>query len=106
MTLDELRERLETRALEAETMRATAPVADTLRWLLGELGTLNGTNGHPRPDTSRLDVLLTPAQVAERLRVSLRFVYAHRELLGGRALSKRALRFPETAITRYLARRP
>ena len=43
---------------------------------------------------------------AQRFHVSLRFVYVHQDQLGGRALSKRALRFPETGVTRYLARRP
>src|SRR2546426_8963037 len=40
----------------------------------------------------------TVPEVAQRLRVKTRFVYAHRKALGGVALSKRALRFPETAV--------
>ncbi len=66
---------------------------------------LNGGNGGPAPVTEP-DRLLTPAEAADRLKVSRRFVYAHRKALGGVALSKRALRFPEAAVARYLARRP
>ena len=63
-------------------------------------------NGHAAAPPAAPDRMLTVPEVAERLRASRRFVYAHRKVLGGVALSKRALRFPEAAVARYLARRP
>lgn len=104
MTLAELVGMLERRAAEAEREGATAPVANVYRLVLGELATLNGLNG-PAPTAVAPDRMLTAPEVAQRIRASRRFVYAHRKALGGVALSKRALRFPESAITHYLARR-
>ena len=92
--------------------RARAVTLDDLLGQLADLvaervaARLNGTGTAPPRAASPPEVLLTPAQVAQRLGVSRRFVYAHREQLGGRALSRRALRFPEAALARYLARRP
>jgi len=63
-------------------------------------------NGHHAAAPDAPDRMLTVPEVAQRLRASRRFVYAHRKALGGVALSKRALRFPEAAVDRYLARRP
>jgi Helix-turn-helix domain len=105
VTLLELRATLERRAAEADAEGAQAPVARVYRLVLTELDQVatNGGNGDRAPAPERL---LTPAEVAERLGVSLRFVYAHRDQLGGRALSRRALRFPEAALARALARRP
>ena len=107
MTLNDLRATLEQRAATAEAEGATAPVANVYRLVLGELAKMNGGNGGtPAKAAVEPDRLMTVPQVAERLHVSRRFVYAHRQQLGGYALSKRALRFPEAAVTRYLARRP
>ena len=83
MTLDPLLEQLAVRVADLVAAR------------------LNGKEPAPDPDR-----LLTVDEVAQRLRASRRFVYAHRKALGGLALSKRALRFPEAAVARYLARRP
>lgn len=107
MTLTELRATLERRAAEAEAEGATAPVANVYRLVLGELVKVDGGNGGV-PVTARAEPerLLTVPEVANRLQVSREFVYAHQQALGGRALSRRALRFPEGAVTRYLARRP
>ena len=105
VTLTELRAALERRAAEAEAVGATAPLAGVYRQVLGELTKLNGGNG-PSPAPAESERWLTVDDVAGRLQVSRRFVYAHQGQLGGKALSKRALRFPETAITRYLTRRP
>ena len=44
-------------------------------------------------------------EVVQRLRVKPWFVYAHRKALGGVAVSARCIRFPESAVERYLARR-
>jgi excisionase family DNA binding protein len=107
MTLADLKVMLEQRAAIAEAENATAPVANVYRLVLGELGKLNGGNGgSARATSTEPDRMLTVPEVAQRLRVKTRFVYAHRKALGGVALSKRALRFPETAVDRYLARRP
>jgi hypothetical protein len=109
MTLPELVADLERRAFLAEAEGATAPVGNVYRLVLAELAAVqsNGSGAAPKlASTGNPDRLLTPAAVAQRLGVSLRFVYAHRDQLGGRALSRRALRFPEAGIARYLARRP
>ena len=107
MTLTELRATLERRAAEAEAEGATAPVANVYRLVLGELAQVDGGNGGA-PLTARAEPerLLTVPEVAQRLQVKRTFVYDHRKALGGVALSRRALRFPEAAVSRYLARRP
>jgi helix-turn-helix protein len=92
------------RGEEAARVGATAPVAAIYEAVVAELSPLCGNGKAPAPVEA--ERLLTPAEAAARLRVSRRFVYAHREQLGGRVLSKRALRFPEAALLRYLARRP
>ncbi len=51
------------------------------------------------------DFRLTPDEVASRLGVTKRWVYRHREELGGRRLSHRNLRFNEVGVRRYLARK-
>jgi hypothetical protein len=104
VTLPELLEAFRRRALEAASVGASAPVAAVYEAVLAELAPLVNGSGTPAPAPP--ERLLTPAEVAARLGVKRRFVYAHRAELGGRALSKRALRFPEAALARYLARRP
>ncbi len=105
MTLTDVRAMLEQRAAEADAQRATAPLGDTLRWVLGELATVNGDNGNGHGKAAEPDRLLTAREVADRLRVKPWFVYAHRKALGGVSVSPRVTRFPESAVTRYLARR-
>src|SRR5207245_702413 len=105
MTLTDLRALLEQRATEADAQRASAPLGDTLRWVLGELATVNGGNGGSAPAVKASDRLLTVQEVVQRLRVKPGFVYAHRKALGGVAVSARCIRFPESAVERYLARR-
>ena len=46
---------------------------------------------------------LTAAQVAERLQVSVSWVYKHQELLGAVRLGERLLRFPEQRVAALLA---
>ena len=106
MTVTELRAMLERRAIEAEAEGATAPVANVYRLVLGELAKVNGGNGGPAPTVTELDRMLTVPEVAQRLRVKPWFVYAHRKALGGVAVSPRVIRFPASAVDRYLARRP
>lgn len=48
--------------------------------------------------------MLTAKQVADRLATSLRWVYDHQRDLGGKRLSRRCLRFPESAVRRHINR--
>ncbi len=51
------------------------------------------------------DPLLTADQVAETLQVDRKWVYRHKDKLGGMALSRKKLRFPSSEVERYLRRR-
>ncbi len=51
------------------------------------------------------DEMLTAAQVAARLNVTRRWVFDHRDVLGGKQLSRRCVRFPDSAVRRYFERR-
>lgn len=103
MTLDELRARLEVRVIEADAMRATAPLGDTLRWVLAELVTVNGNGKAPAQTPARL---LTARETAPRLGVSVRWLYRHAATLPfARRLSDRALRFDEAGLLAWLERR-
>lgn len=103
--LAELRAKLESRAVEAEAMHATAPLADTLRWVLGQLGSLN-RNGHT-PDAQAPEspeTLLTARQVAERLQCSPRYVYAHAGAFPFTVrLAPHSVRFSASGLDRWLA---
>ncbi len=57
-------------------------------------------NGRPTGNA-----LLTADQVAERLSVDRKWVYTHRDELGGLNLSRKRLRFPSDAVERYIQRR-
>jgi hypothetical protein len=63
-------------------------------------------NGKHAPPPTGGEPLLTAAAVAQQLHTSTRWVYDHADELGGKRLTRRALRFPEGALARYLARRP
>jgi hypothetical protein len=94
------------RAVEAASVGATAPVAAIFEAVLADLAPLCPNGNEKAPGPASPERLLTVAEVAWRLGVKPRFVYAHRKALGGVALSPRALRFPEAAVARYLAQRP
>lgn len=94
----------ERRAAEAERIGATAPVAAVLRDVAAELAPLVDGNGAP-PAPLAAERWLTAEEVAERLGVSVRWCYDHADQLGGKRLSRRCLRFPESAVRRYLERR-
>jgi excisionase family DNA binding protein len=49
---------------------------------------------------------LTAQQVAERLQVSVSWVYKHKHLLGGIRVGERMWRFPEQQLNAHLASRP
>lgn len=52
------------------------------------------------------DGFVSPAEVARRLGVPVRWVYAHAdEIPGTRRLSRRCLRISERGLERYMARR-
>lgn len=106
MTLVELVAALERRAAEADREGATALVANVYRIVLEELRPLLPTDGTAgRPPAATPDRLLTAKQVAEIVSTSERWVYDHAELLGGKRLTRRCVRFPESGVRRYLDRR-
>jgi hypothetical protein len=49
-----------------------------------------------------MPVLLTAAEVADRFKVTRKWVYRHAAVLGGVRLGGRALRFTEDGLARYL----
>jgi excisionase family DNA binding protein len=51
-------------------------------------------------------IYLTATQVAERLQVSVSWVYKHKHLLGAVQVGERMWRFPEQQLHAYLAARP
>src|SRR5437773_3359398 len=105
MTLAELRARLETRAIEADAMRATAPVGDTVRLVLAELAAVNGpSNGTGRAPAR--DVLLTVPDAAARLAVAPRWLYTHADDFPFTVrLPGRRLRFRAAGLAAWLERR-
>jgi predicted DNA-binding transcriptional regulator AlpA len=105
VTLAELRQRLEARAAEADAMRSSAPVADTLRLVLAEIVAVNGTSNETAA-ASTPDVLLTVPDAATRLAVAPRWLYAHADHFPFTVrLPGRRLRFRATGITAWLERR-
>jgi predicted DNA-binding transcriptional regulator AlpA len=103
--LAEFRAKLESRAVEADATHATAPLADVLRWVLGELGSLNG-NGHSSSHApGSPETLLTAREVAERLKCSRRYVYAQAATFPFTVrLAPHAVRFSASGLDRWLAR--
>jgi hypothetical protein len=67
-------------------------------WLLELL------EGSPAP-TAEAEKMLTAAEVGKLLGTEKRWVYNHANQLGVKRLSRRCLRFPESAIRRRLERR-
>jgi predicted DNA-binding transcriptional regulator AlpA len=101
MTLAELRARWEARARDAEAMHAQAPIAEVLRVALSELEAADGASGPPVADR-----LLTAEEAAQRLGVTVRWLYDHaRDLTFAKRLSRKCLRFSEAGLRRYLERR-
>ncbi len=98
MNVAELRQRLALRAQDAEAIEATAPVASVLKWVLDEMVSLNGD----RPQQP--DHMLTAAELAERLSVSLRHVYDHADQYPFTKRLGRTLRFSERGFERWLCR--
>jgi len=94
-----LRAKLEGRAVEAEAMRSTAAVADTLRWVLGELAAVNG-NGKQVPSN-----LLTVREAAGVLKVTPRWLYRHAGALPfTRRLGPKTMRFDAEGLAKWAAK--
>jgi len=101
VTLAELVADLERRAVDAERLGASAPVASVLRAVLADLRAVDGAT-LADPD----DTLLTVAQVAPQLGVSPWWLYRNaRTLPFARKLGRRTLRFSEKGLRRWLLRR-
>src|SRR5712664_213909 len=102
VTLAEFRARLEVRAIEADAVRATAPLGDTLRWVLAELPKVNG-NGRAVPvATPGPDYLLTAQDVAQRLHCSTRLIYARARTWPFTVRDGRLVRFSAAGVERWL----
>ncbi len=95
----------ERRQRDAERTQATAPVATILATVLEDLRSVqlpNGTAPRPTPDT-----LIKAKEVAERLGVCPRYVYAHRQQFPfTRELPGGSIRFSERGLTAWIARTP
>jgi hypothetical protein len=90
----------------AEALPPGSAVTVPCEWLLEVVSNGSAPNADEVPEK-----MLTAPQVAEMLNIGgeesktpERWVYAHAEKLGGKRLSRRCLRFPESAVKRYLAR--
>jgi len=104
--LAELRAKLESRAIEAEALHATAPLADTLRWVLGQLDASNGSaangNGHKGESVQ----LVTVQEAAERLNVPPRWIYRHADSLPFvRRLGPKTMRCEVDGMAKWAAKR-
>ena len=102
MTAAQLVADLERRALEAERIGATAPVAAIYRALAADVASLNGNGSAPAP---RPDHLLTAREVAPRLGCSVRYVYSHAKDFAFTVRMGNLVRFSEAGLERWLARR-
>jgi excisionase family DNA binding protein len=62
-------------------------------------------NGSTAPVAEPTEHMLTAEEVAQLLNTPKGWIYNHTKELGGKRLSRKCLRFPETAVRRYLERR-
>lgn len=100
MTLAELCADLERRAVDAERLGASAPVASVLRTVLADMRIVDGVT-LADPD----DRLLTVPEAASLLHVSPWWLYRKaRSLPFARKLGRRTLRFSEKGLRRWLLR--
>jgi len=109
--LGALLEDLERWRTQAQRVEATAPVAAVLAAVLADLRTAVPACDAP-PSVPRLATddaeagLLSPQQAAERLGVSVRWLYRHASSLPFvRRLTRRSLRFDPTGLMRWVASR-
>jgi predicted DNA-binding transcriptional regulator AlpA len=93
----------------AEALPPGSGVTVPRDWLLELLETTltpaasvqTSTNGAGTPE----DQLLTVQEVADRFGLSKDWLYRHWQAVGGVKLGRKVLRFPATALPRYLAAR-
>jgi predicted DNA-binding transcriptional regulator AlpA len=85
----------------AESLPPGTAVLVPREWLL-EL--LQATNGAPQANGTGSDRMLTAEEAGQLLGTPERWVYNHANQLGVRRLSRRCVRFPESAVRRYLER--
>jgi hypothetical protein len=92
----------------AAALPAGSAVPVPREWLLELLS----SSPAPAPPDVLTERMLTAEEVAELLNIpktekgkAPRWVYNHADQLGGKRLSRRCLRFPESAVRRYLERR-
>jgi excisionase family DNA binding protein len=98
MTLDDVIRRLEEMAQDTAKMGAKAPVGETLFWVLGLLHAVDHVpNGGP-------DRLLTAQEVAPRLGIHKRTVYAQADTWPFTRRIGRSVRFSEHGLTAWLSR--
>lgn len=81
---------------------AIGEIARAQAILLARLATERSPVAGEGPKEPSDEQLLTAHQVAERLQVSVRWAYRHAGRLGAVKLSENKLRFPESALRRYL----
>jgi hypothetical protein len=95
-------------ALPPGTVAALLIRLESARTALWLQAIANGQDGGIRPAASEPDRLLTAEDAARRLGTTPRWLYRHaRQLPFTRRLSRKALRFSEAGLARYLAsRRP
>ncbi len=109
-SLETLAADLDRRIQDAKRIGATAPVAATLGDVLEQLRRVSAVPETPAelapaPKASS-GRLLTPREAAERIGMSVRWLYRHaRSLPFTRRLSRRALRFDERGLERWAASR-
>jgi hypothetical protein len=88
-----------------EVEAALAELARVRGRLSARLDALASTVQEPRRQTLPQDRLLTPADVAERMGVSVRWVYRHaNQWPFTRRLSRKVLRFSEAGLAKHLSR--
>lgn len=109
LTLPALVADLERRRADAKRIKARAPVADVLGDVLTALRALPAAPKAPVvpvPEDA-IRTLLTTHEAAERLAVTVRWLYRHADSLPfTRRLSRGALRFDASGLRRWVASRP
>lgn len=91
---------------------ASAQIPALLAALAGLQGALlarlvveqNGNGAHAAQTPASPEAYLTADEAAARFRVTRRWLYRHAVQMGAHRLSRKAIRFSEAGIRRYLAR--
>lgn len=83
----------------ADALPAEGGVTIPVAWLRGLLA------GSGQPSVPTVEKMLNAVEVSRLLGTTERWVYSHANQLGGKRLSRRCLRFPESGIRRRIERR-